>query len=195
MARRGGGRITEADLEAWRHAMRHAEPLPGRALPPRRANDAAPDSKLETAAALPEVVTPAAPPAGSLPDARPVVLAGRRHEHEPGIDRRSQVRLKRGLYPIEARLDLHGLTQAEAHARLDAFLGTAHRAGRRCVLVITGKGLRPLEEERGVLRRAIPHWLDQPPNRGRVLAYAAARPQHGGSGALYVLLRRGRRER
>lgn len=105
-----------------------------------------------------------------------------------GLDRRSADRLRRGRMEIEARLDLHGLTQAAAQPALEAFLAKAQRRGLRCVLVITGKGRSG--EDPGVLRRMVPRWLAEPPNSTRVLALAPARVQHGGGGALYVLLRR-----
>ncbi len=113
-----------------------------------------------------------------------------------GVDKRSVDRLRRGKLPVEARLDLHGMTQNEAEAALARFLAGAQTAGRRCVLVITGKGAareREMFESPGVLKRMVPVWLNAPANRALVLAFAAARPQHGGSGALYVLLKRQRR--
>ncbi len=113
-----------------------------------------------------------------------------------GVDKRSVDRLRRGKLPVEARLDLHGMTQTEAETALARFLAGAQAAGRRCVLVITGKGAareREMFESPGVLKRMVPVWLNAPANRARVLAFAAARPQHGGAGALYVLLKRQRR--
>jgi DNA-nicking Smr family endonuclease len=104
------------------------------------------------------------------------------------LDRRTWLRLRRGLLEIEARLDLHGDTQEAARRRLDAFIERARAGNRRCVLVITGRGVR----SGGVLRQMVPRWLGETPNRERVLAYADAQPRHGGHGALYVLLRRGR---
>jgi DNA-nicking Smr family endonuclease len=106
-----------------------------------------------------------------------------------GLDRRSAQRLKRGQMPIEARLDLHGMTQDEAHRALDRFIREMYDAGRRAVLIITGKGTR---EGVGVLRQAVPRWLAEARCRSYVLATEEARPQHGGAGALYVLLRRKR---
>ena len=106
------------------------------------------------------------------------------------IDRASAERLKRGLHPIAARIDLHGLTQAEAHRELAEFVEFSHQAGRRCVLVITGRGLGPSGP--GVLKRAVPRWLDEAGLRRRILAVATAQPRHGGAGALYLLLRRQR---
>lgn len=108
------------------------------------------------------------------------------------IDRRTVQRLQRGRLPIEATLDLHGLGQAAAHQALDGFIGRSAALGRRCVLIVTGKGLG--REDSGVLRRQVPHWLNQPELRSRILAFDYARPEHGGLGALYVLLRR-RREK
>jgi DNA-nicking Smr family endonuclease len=110
------------------------------------------------------------------------------HGRATGIDRRSSERLHRGRLPIEGRLDLHGMTQAAAAERLAGFIERSEAAGKRCLLVITGKGLA----NGGILRDQVPRWLNLPPNRGRVLAFDYARPQHGGSGALYVLLKRRR---
>ena len=92
--------------------------------------------------------------------------------------------------PIEGKLDLHGRTQAEAHRRLETFLANAQASGKRCVLVVTGRGLG--KSAGGVLRTEVPRWLNQTPNRARVLAFDWAQPKHGGDGALYVLLRRNR---
>jgi len=101
-----------------------------------------------------------------------------------GLDRRSAQRLKRGQMAIEGRLDLHGMTQEEAHRALGAFIARSQGDGLRAVLIITGKS--------GVLYGAAPRWLEEGGNRGRVLAASRAQPQHGGAGALYVLLRRRR---
>jgi len=97
-----------------------------------------------------------------------------------GVDRATAERLKRGRRAIEARLDLHGMTQAEAHRALFGFVGGSRTAGRRCVLVITGHG----RIGGGVLKSAVPRWLHEPELRRHVLAIAPARPQHGGTGAL-----------
>jgi DNA-nicking Smr family endonuclease len=107
-----------------------------------------------------------------------------------GVDKRLAERLKRGQLTIDGVLDLHGLTQEEAHRQLDGFLGHAANSGRRCVLIITGKGV--WRSDSGILREMVPRWLNEAPNRARVLAIATAQPRHGGSGALYVLLKRRR---
>jgi len=98
--------------------------------------------------------------------------------------------MKRGRLPIEGRLDLHGHRQSEAHRELDAFLARAQVAGKRCVLIVTGKGVG--KDEGGVLRRMVPRWLNEPANRARILAFDQAQPKDGGMGALYVLLKRRR---
>jgi DNA-nicking Smr family endonuclease len=101
----------------------------------------------------------------------------------------------RGNEPIDARLDLHGYTQARAHAALLAFLQRAQRDGARVALVVTGKGSGRGDasaSERGVLKRQVPIWLALPEFRPFVLGFEAAHVGHGGEGALYVRLRRQR---
>ena len=116
----------------------------------------------------------------SVKKANPVDL---RQGERAGIDGRTQRRLFRGDVPVDRRLDLHGLTAARAESRLAQFIETAARDGCRCVLVITGKGA-------GILRGHVPNWLKRQPLSPHILALAEARPHDGGSGALYVLLRR-----
>lgn len=105
-------------------------------------------------------------------------------------------RLRRGAHDVEAVLDLHGMRQAEAHAALRGFLRSMQARGTTLVVVVTGKGgaLGPAPydggDERGVLRRVVPHWLSGPELRSLVVGFEAAGPRHGGGGALYVRLRR-----
>ena len=116
------------------------------------------------------------------------------------LDKRTANRLRRGQIRIEGRLDLHGYTQADAHRAVHAFIFDSRRQGRRCILIITGKGsLREQEDlgfmpdrEIGVLRRNLPRWLAESPVREMVLYVETARRKHGGDGAFYVLLRRKR---
>lgn len=119
---------------------------------------------------------------------------GDKEQPSGGIDRRQELRLKRGQLPVEARLDLHGMTQAEAHRELAAFIARSHAAGKRTLLVVTGKGTRSGVggSPTGVLRAAVPRWLAEPALRDKVLSTAPAVPRDGGSGALYILLRRAR---
>jgi DNA-nicking Smr family endonuclease len=105
------------------------------------------------------------------------------------IDRKARHKLARGHDTIDARIDLHGRTQAQAHRALRKFLLDAHAAGHRYVLVITGKGR---DQEQGILRRQVPLWLEAPDLRGLVVGFDTADTGHGGAGALYVRVRRKR---
>src|SRR5215475_12932835 len=108
------------------------------------------------------------------------------------LGRRMRTRVARGKEAIDGRLDLHGLTQSEAHAALLRFLRAASARGARLVLVITGKGAREGGSERGVLKRQVPHWLVLPEFRTLVIGFDNAHITHGGEGALYVRVRRGK---
>lgn len=110
-----------------------------------------------------------------------------------GIDRSTANKFQKGKMQIDGRIDLHGMTQEVAHNALNSFIEESWRAGKRCVLVITGKGSRPDEYGRtGLLRQRTPQWLSAPRLRTRILAINQAQIQHGGSGAFYVLLKRRR---
>ena len=103
----------------------------------------------------------------------------------PGVQRREIVRLRRGRFDVEADLDLHGRTVADAVAALARFLEDSCRRGRRCVRIVHGKGFG---SRRGpVMKAHVDRWLRARPE---VLAFCSAIPPHGGTGALYVLLRR-----
>jgi len=107
------------------------------------------------------------------------------------IGRREKSQLSRGRKEIEARLDLHGMTQARAHRALRSFLLRASDDGLTFVLIITGKGRSGASEsERGVLRRQVPEWLSLPEFRNLVVGFEEASIGHGGAGALYVRVRR-----
>ncbi|MEM1362392.1 MAG: Smr/MutS family protein [Pseudomonadota bacterium] len=111
------------------------------------------------------------------------------------MDRKAFLRLKRGKTPPEARIDLHGMTLAQAHPALIRFLNDARARGFRTVLVITGKGRAsrddgPVPGRRGVLKQQVPHWLSSAPLAAIVQQVTEAHLRHGGSGAYYVRLRR-----
>jgi DNA-nicking Smr family endonuclease len=108
------------------------------------------------------------------------------------LGRRMKQRVARGKEKIDGRLDLHGLTQSEAHATLLRFLRTASSRGARLVLIITGKGARASEGQRGVLKRQVPQWLGLPEFHALVIGFEDAHVTHGGEGALYVRIRRKR---
>lgn len=138
---------------------------------------------------MPPAPLPSPPDPASIAPTRPLPAEAPAGAQGTGLDRRSAQRLKRGQTPIEARLDLHGMTQEEAHGALRRFIARMYAEGRRTVLIITGKGM---QGGGGVLRQGVPRWLAEPGCRALVLAIEEAQARHGGAGALYVLLRRRR---
>ncbi|MCZ6606946.1 MAG: Smr/MutS family protein [Alphaproteobacteria bacterium] len=177
--------ISRREADLLRHVMADVAPLPGRevALPAAEAPVEPPPPRPAPPVARSRPTPPAPPPVPRLPEIGP--------GDRVGVDKRTAKRLKRGQLAVEARMDLHGLTQEEAHRALSTFVQGSQAAGRRCVLVITGKGLRP-DGTTGVLRAAVPHWLNQPDLRERIVAFTHATPRDGGEGALYLLLKRKR---
>jgi DNA-nicking Smr family endonuclease len=105
------------------------------------------------------------------------------------FDRKIERQLRDGSFVIEARLDLHGMTQAQAHRTLAHFVTAQHRLGHRRLLVITGKG----RDRQGVLRTHLQSWLESLPEARHILTLRNAAPRHGGEGAFYVLLKKARR--
>ncbi|MEL0012026.1 MAG: Smr/MutS family protein [Alphaproteobacteria bacterium] len=181
----GGSQDDEAEL--FRRVLADAEPLKRKRPVAKKAaarKDDAPQAVLRKSPRRPAPII--RPP--ELPTPPPPVAAN----DFSRMDRRTAVRFRRGKLPIEARLDLHGHYQDAAHYALNEFIADSAAADRRMVLVITGRGSR---EGSGVLRARLPQWLNQPPCRDRVLAFTAARPEHGGDGAFYVLLKRNRDRR
>jgi len=188
--------LTREDARLWRHAVRETRPLS-----PERAEGApdapAPESSPRPPSRKRAPATPAAKtPDESMPAER--AAAKLRVGDVTALDRALATRLRRGTLAIDGTLDLHGMTRAEAHQALDAFVARAVGEGRRCLLVITGKGTRSGADDfgrprGGVLRAAVPRWLDAPVARPHVLAVVPARPRHGGDGAFYVLIKRRRR--
>lgn len=178
---------TTDDLKLWRHVT-------GDMIPLRKKQAAAPaDAPAPAETETPPKPTVAKPPPAPArpkpPVAKPKPLPRPLgHGDIADVDKRSAERMRRGRLPIEAALDLHGHTQRTARDALDHFLADAQEAGLRCVLVVTGKGTTTAAG--GVLRAQVPSWLNELPNRPRVLAFDYAQPQHGGMGALYILLRK-----
>ncbi len=179
------GRVpSRSERDLFRDVMRDVEP--------RRERPTLPDEAAPPAHADPPDDRNAGAPPGPIPRSNlPELRSGRL----PGLDTRSAMRLKRGQYPIEDRIDLHGMAQAEAHGALAEFVFEAAATDKRCVLVITGKGRGSSSVPgglAGVLRRMVPRWLNQSPLRSMILGFQEAQPRHGGAGALYLLLRRRR---
>jgi DNA-nicking Smr family endonuclease len=177
--------LTDDEHTLWHAVAKTTKPLKrGK----RAVKTAETDNRAEPAAARAHAP---APPASSLHSKLPKKPAA-----PPALapmSRREKSRLSRGRQEIDARIDLHGMTQARAHRALLAFLQRAHADGATFVLVITGKGrLSGEAREQGVLRRQVPHWLALPEFRTIVVGYEQAHIGHGGEGALYVRVRRAR---
>jgi DNA-nicking Smr family endonuclease len=202
----GGGRrtITADEAELWEHATRSLEPVKAKPRvasadrppePPFRAAPSPARSSPTSAAGRPERAVPSSPSGtGTSKDRKGAPPLA-------DFDRRKARQVASGKIEVDARIDLHGLRQRDAHVRLRGFLVEAHARGLKTVLVITGKGgeepadrLGDLagERQRGVLRRNVPQWLAEPDLRAIVLSFTQAAIRHGGSGALYVQLRKGR---
>lgn len=208
--------LTVGEARLWREVAKLVTPLPGRAKPEPGAeglSDGTPERMPERLAgpapAMPqarpsrvpaptEKAAPRHPPKSAplpprLPTAAPYQAPPQRPLPAEGLERQARLALRRGRQSIEARIDLHGMVQAEAHAALTSFLLRCRAAGHGYVLVVTGKGGEGYADpfgERGVLRRSVPHWLRSAELRGIVIGFEEAARHHGGGGALYVRLRR-----
>ncbi len=166
--------VSGAESDLWRQVTDDVEPLEETGLsvtPP-------PDTEKPPA----KRQTYVQPPAPSAPSAPPDLV----HGNAPGLDRATQQNMRRGKIAMQARIDLHGMTQNQAHGALSNFLYDCRASGLRSVLVITGKG----SGGEGVLRAAVPRWLNEGENRQMVRAFSHAVPKDGGEGALYVVLKR-----
>lgn len=182
----------DEDQRLFREAMADVDPIDDGAgrivIPPNtdtRPAHAAPDDELETMARLTDLVSGSAELDITFSDE--YIEGGVK-----GLDPRVMVRLKRGEFPLQKHLDLHGLTRQEAQEKVTDFILESYRAGLRCVLVVHGRGHNS-ENHIPVLKERLPHWLTRGPARKLVLAFSTARPYDGGTGALYILLRKKRR--
>jgi DNA-nicking Smr family endonuclease len=172
--------LSEEERTLWESVAKQVKPLRK-----QRAVKAQASPQVETQAVVKPAVPPKSIPARAAPPPKsPPPLAP--------LGRRERSKLSRGKQEIDARLDLHGMTQTRAHRLLFSFLQRAHSDGCTFVLVITGKGKAGSDGERGVLRRQVPHWLGLPEFRALVVGFEEAHVGHGGEGALYVRVRRSR---
>ncbi len=191
MSRRPRG-LSAEDRKLWTHVARSVKPLDPARMPPPE-DEPAPEPEAVPAVKRQAPAKSIAPAAPAIPAPPPLAAL------EKGLRRK----LSRGNAEVDARIDLHGLTQEAAHRRLVAFLRQSQANGCRLVVVITGKGapkrLRGLDDdpwrpdayaERGVLRRVVPQWLTLPDMRALVIGFEEAGIAHGGAGALYVRIRR-----
>ena len=178
--------LSEEERALWESVAKQTKPLRKK---PRAA-------KAEAAAPAAEALIAAKPAAPPKPLPSSKISRAPRPDPPPAapplapLGRRERSQLSRGRKEIDARLDLHGMTQTRAHRALSGFLQRAHREGLTFVLVITGKGRMGAESERGVLRRQVPQWLSLPEFRSLVVGFEEAHIGHGGEGALYVRIRR-----
>jgi len=177
----------ESDAELWARVARSARPL-------KTGRPAAAGEPPKQRARAPAKETPSPPKPAPKTLAKPApAVRGEK------LNRQTARQLERGKLPVEARLDLHGLRQRDAHTALRRFLKSAQGKGYRHVLIITGKGAAPdarrsfyEDDERGVLRQAVPHWLAAPDLAQVIVSYSEAPRRLGGEGALYVRLRKPR---
>jgi DNA-nicking Smr family endonuclease len=167
------------DRILWEKVARSTKPMQGRMFPSFCAEEAA------KVAEKPVDLSPAAP----AESPKSAVTAKKPKPHPDRLDDTTHRKLAKGRLALSGRIDLHGLTQGEAHGLLHTFLYRAHASGLRHVLVITGKGSTLGSD--GILRQAVPHWFATPSFRPLVSAYESAHRSHGGDGAIYVRLRRG----
>jgi DNA-nicking Smr family endonuclease len=180
--------LSREELALWESVAKSIKPLRRTPRAPKAVieAEAAPVVEKTRAKVKPEKHPPAlvAPKVAKAPPSPPPLAP---------LGRRERAKLSRGRSEIEARLDLHGMTQARAHRTLMNFLRGASEDGLTFVLVITGKGRSgAADTERGVLRRQVPEWLALPEFRSLVVGFEEAHIGHGGAGALYVRVRRGR---
>lgn len=184
----------------WEEVARTIKPTRGRRVAKPHVEPAA---KSEKAKPLQRPVHHAKPP--KPPPEPPRVLAPvMPGQAMHGVDGATAERLRRGRIAPDAVLDLHGMTQDRAYAALISFIRRQHEQGARCLLVITGKGstrsrdgdargfVMPERSRAGVLRSLVPHWLNDSDARKLVVGVQSAHQRHGGTGALYVYLRRKR---
>ena len=183
----GGPKLNPEDRILWGKVARSTRPMPG-----RMEELLAFEDQFE---APPEEKDVPALNRAALPSSTGGTEAERKrtqHLHHP-LEKPVKRKLSRGHQALEARIDLHGLIQSEAHGMLLDFLIRAHERGLRHVLVITGKGSSLGSE--GALKRAVPLWFAMPEFRFLISSYEPAARQHGGEGALYVRLSRRGQER
>ncbi len=187
---RKGRRLSDDESELWRGVTKSIAPLRKRVVATK------PKENPKDGDLPPEPTAKPAPRKAALRASPPLPAVKPKPPSPPPLaplDRKTKSRIARGTHAIDARLDLHGHTQAEAHDALLRFLRRASDKGASVVLVITGKGVRG-DGERGVLKRQVPMWLSLPEFRELVVGFDDAAIGHGGEGALYVRVRK-KRER
>jgi DNA-nicking Smr family endonuclease len=180
-------KLTDDDRILWGKVARSTRPLPGR-MRLIEEFEASLTAKDEVPEEKKPVLKSAAPAAESVPE-----KPKKSFSHHQPLERPVRKKLAKGRLQLEARIDLHGMFQSEAHALLHGFILSAYERGLRHVLVITGKGSSMGSD--GALRRAVPMWFSKPEFRHLISSYEASAQNHGGEGALYVRLAKSRADR
>lgn len=193
---RRGRKLRPDELDLWRQVARDISPMQKAAAQPpepeeKRASE--PPRGVDASLPLPRINGGKTP----LKDDLAPTLSQSLDRQRVRMDHKAYKQLRRGRIRPDARIDLHGMTLDRAHSALVRFVMTQHGAGKRLLLVITGKGKPrdddgPIPVRFGVLRHQVPEWLRLPPVAGVVLQVTPAHASHGGSGAYYVYLRRSR---
>lgn len=175
-------KITENEAALWRRAMRNTKSYVS-----EEKEDLPSALSKKSKAVLKDPPTPdTRPRAKTLQTGIKKTPVPVQAPEKAGFDRATETRLKKGKLPIEGRIDLHGMTQEEAHRALHRFVTSSRKTGRRTVLVITGKG----KAGGGILRRMLPLWLEDPALKKLIVAITPAQPKDGGDGAFYLRLRK-----
>lgn len=171
---------TEEDIEAWKIATRNV----------RRFLHAQPDINLpipaKTESSAGAALSPIIQPIKSLNKPRYNALISLAEGEQGRMDKNSYTRLKKGLMPIDLTEDLHGLGVHEAHLRFYELINVAYEAGKRTILLITGKGFATPSK----IRASVPSWINDPDLQPKILTYCKASSKHGGEGAYYIYLAR-----
>lgn len=182
--------LTSDEVALWTHVTRHIDPLK-----PERMQGIETIETIEISQTEPVKTKASEKKAAAEAQQKPKTPTTPNIPPLAPLEKRLRQRLSRGHTPIDSVIDLHGMRQDEAHTALRRFVIGAHQAGYAVILVVTGKGANASSEhgafeERGVLRRMVPHWLRMADLRSYVIGFENAAQHHGGTGALYVRIRR-----
>ncbi len=211
------GKIDKTDLDLWQAVVKDIVPIPEdlreksetieKSAGKKTVKVGSPKNPVLQSKPSPKLSPKSLPKSSAKPSVKPspkkttkrpeVIVSAPRALTSPTMDRRNFNRLQKGQMPIDARLDLHGMTVEQAKLRLKSFLLNAHAGGDRVILVITGKGLRSGFDEfnrpnRGVIREGLPQWVKDKEIAPMIVQITPAHRQHGGDGAFYLYLRRKR---
>ena len=173
--------LTEEEKALWKRELEGAVPLGEKTKHPVSS---------DTKKILRSIENPKTP-MGVFPAQNTKIFSSLCHGDGRAVDRATLQRFRKGQMPITAKLDLHGYSQGQAYAALEAFIARCYQQEKRCVLVVTGKGQHSQTGE-AVLQREVPRWLNEPSMRPYILMFDHAPGDKGGKGALLIILKRQR---